>query len=71
KFQSVSKKNTGRCSLSRCSEDFETNIHASCDCPLALQVWQELGINWRVNQTEDSMTNWVQQLFSGAVTNKK
>lgn len=52
-------------------EDSKTNIHASSDCPLALQVWQELGINWSVNQTEDSMANWVRQLFSGSSNQQK
>ncbi|MBA0764856.1 hypothetical protein Gotri_014140, partial [Gossypium trilobum] len=55
----------------RCGEDSETNIHASRDCLLALQVWQELGINWRVNQTKDCMANWVRQLFFGSGNQKK
>ncbi|MBA0797683.1 hypothetical protein Gohar_008354, partial [Gossypium harknessii] len=55
----------------RCGEDSETNMHASRDCLLALQVWQELGINWRVNQTKDCMANWVRQLFFGSGNQKK
>lgn len=55
----------------RCGQDFETNRHASRDCPLALQVSQDIGINWSGNQKRDSIVNQARQLFSGSSNQQK